>query len=513
MSANDVNGPKRSLILAGGGIKVAFQAGVMQVWLDEAGIEFDHADGASGGVFQLAMWCQGMTGTEIADSWRNMDPTDGLDLNWRQYIRFFYAESLLRLDNFRDKVFKGWGLDWEKIRGTDREATFNVYNFSRHELEVLTPDVMDDEMLTACVALPMWFPPVKRDGQTYIDSVFATDANIEEAIRRGADELWIIWTVSMEGKWNDGFVNNYFQVIENAANWRYKENLARIEASNAAIAAGGHGEYGRHIEVKVLQAEVPLNYLINLSRDRVNEAVNLGVGVAREWCAENGVAITHEGPDYPVSVHDALTTLSFTEEMKGFITPGAADYAVGYDAGKAAGTAAMFHLTIDVEGVHRFSADPDHSAVANGYFECEALGGRMEVSRGDFNLFIDGDSPDQTWMLYRLFFESAEGKQMTLSGYKDVRDAPGFDMWADTTTLYTTIYEGHVEKAEEDSAPVLAQGILKIQMLDFLHQMTTFRVTGPTVGDRVSAMSSFGELFLGKLWNVYASDLLAVSPV
>jgi predicted patatin/cPLA2 family phospholipase len=28
---------KRSLILAGGGLKVAFQAGVLQVWLDEAG--------------------------------------------------------------------------------------------------------------------------------------------------------------------------------------------------------------------------------------------------------------------------------------------------------------------------------------------------------------------------------------------------------------------------------------------------------------------------------------------
>jgi predicted patatin/cPLA2 family phospholipase len=38
---------KRSLILAGGGLKVAYQAGVLQVWLDEAGLSFDHADGAS----------------------------------------------------------------------------------------------------------------------------------------------------------------------------------------------------------------------------------------------------------------------------------------------------------------------------------------------------------------------------------------------------------------------------------------------------------------------------------
>lgn len=54
---------KRALIFAGGGIKVAFQAGVLQVWLDEAGLEFDLADGASGGCFNLAMWCQGMRGT------------------------------------------------------------------------------------------------------------------------------------------------------------------------------------------------------------------------------------------------------------------------------------------------------------------------------------------------------------------------------------------------------------------------------------------------------------------
>ena len=39
--------PKRSLMLAGGGVKIAFQAGVLQVWLDEAGLTFDHCDGVS----------------------------------------------------------------------------------------------------------------------------------------------------------------------------------------------------------------------------------------------------------------------------------------------------------------------------------------------------------------------------------------------------------------------------------------------------------------------------------
>jgi len=58
--------PKRSLMLAGGGVKIAFQAGVLQVWLDEAGIEFDHGDAVSAACFNLAMWTQGMSGTQIA---------------------------------------------------------------------------------------------------------------------------------------------------------------------------------------------------------------------------------------------------------------------------------------------------------------------------------------------------------------------------------------------------------------------------------------------------------------
>ena len=52
----------RALVMAGGGLKVGFQAGVLQVWLDEAGVTFDHADGAGGGCFNLAMYCEGRIG-------------------------------------------------------------------------------------------------------------------------------------------------------------------------------------------------------------------------------------------------------------------------------------------------------------------------------------------------------------------------------------------------------------------------------------------------------------------
>lgn len=499
---------KRSLILAGGGIKVAFQAGVLQVWLDEAGLEFDHADGASGGIFNLAMYCQGMSGTGIADNWRNLSPYLGADLNWEQYGKFFYAESLFTLDKYRKNVFPGWGLDWNKIRDTDKEATFNVYNFSEHELKVLTADEMNEDYLAAGVSLPMWFPPVVIDGDTYIDPVFITDANLEEAIRRGADELWVIWTVSERAEWNDGFVANYFQIIETSANGHFKRILRRIEENNTAISEGDPGEFGRHIEVKILKAEVPLHYLINLSSDRFKAAVNRGVEAARRWCVERGIPLNSP----PENLPEDPTKLRFTEEMKGYITLGETDYDAGFREGRKNGTFAMFHLTIEVDGVEHFVTDPELEAAAKGYFRCEALGGELPVEKGVFNLFVDHDDPSRKRMLYRLFFRDGSGEPLTLSGFKVIEDDPGYDVWNDTTTLFTRILRGHVSAEDEPQAQIVASGIIHIYLLDFLKQLTTFRTEGPTATVRASALTRFGRLFMGDLWDVYARRVLSSSP-
>ena len=259
------------------------------MWLDEAGVEFDHGDGVSAACFNLAMWTQGMSGREIADNWRNLNPITGVDVNWSQLARLLYAESLFELDAYRRKVFPAWGLDWEKIRLSRREATFNVYNFSKHELRPVTPPEMTEDFLVAAASLPIWFPPVRIEGDTYIDAVFNTASNLEEAIRRGADELWIIWTTSQRGEWMNGFVGNFFGIFEATTNGSYKQMLARIQRNNDAVVRGAQGEFGRHIAVRELKAEVPLHYLFNFSKKRTAKAVNQGVEAARAWCDENKV--------------------------------------------------------------------------------------------------------------------------------------------------------------------------------------------------------------------------------
>ncbi|MFD7322692.1 patatin-like phospholipase family protein [Streptomyces sp. NPDC059875] len=502
--------PRRSLILAGGGLKVAFQAGVLQVLLDEAELEFDHADGASGGVFNLAMYCQGMSGREIADNWRNLSPLKGVSPNWRELPKGPYARSLFTLDGYRRHVFPGWGLDWERIRTTDREATFNLYNFSANELETVTADQMDEERFCAGVSLPMWFPPVVIDGQTYIDPVYLTDGNVEEAIRRGCDELWIIWTVSRRHRWRDGFVANYFHIIETTANGQLQHWLRRIEASNAAIRGGDNGEFGRLIDVKLLSAEVPLNYLINFSKDRFAQAVELGVHSARRWCTAQGIP-WQPGP--PPGRPHGPTRIRFTERMVGRVAFGENDVReVASPEGAAAADIAL-HLTVDIRGVDRFIVGPEHEASLRGEIVCQELGGRLPVERGTFQLFVEQADPEHLRMLYRLFFTDRAGHRLTLSGYKDVSEDSRRGVWKDTSVLYTRIVRGHVDADEESEAELVASGSVHIRPTDFLKQLTTFRVEAATLPGRVTTLGRFGQFFFGKLWDVYAQGVLPWSPL
>jgi predicted patatin/cPLA2 family phospholipase len=502
---------KRSLILAGGGLKVAFQAGVLQVWLDEANLRFDHVDAASGGVFNLAMMAQGMTGRQIADNWRNLNPRAGISFDVSEIVKLGYAESLFTLDNYRKHVFPAWGLNWDRIRASTLEATFNVFNFSTKRLEVLEPAQMNEELFVACVSLPMWFPPVRYNGHTYIDSVFITDANIEEAIRRGADELWVIWTVSDKDEWNPGFVANYFQIIETSAVGHYRAILDRIDANNHAIARGEVGEFGRLITVRELKADVALHYLINFSQDRLAEAVNLGVQRARQWCAEQGIALHQPAPSTP----PVRASVEFTEEMKGFVTFGETDFQRGHQQGERDGSSFMFRLTISTGDIDHFVTDPAHATNrVRGWVRCDALGGQFPVEQGRFNLFVDQQDPAAKRMFYRLFFRDSVGNPVTLTGFKRIEDNPGRDLWSDTTTLFVRLLKGHVEEDADAHAPVLGAGILIIQPFDFLRQLTTFRAEAPggTVGDRISALSRFGRLFFGKLWDAYARRALTSGP-
>ena len=106
-------------------------------------------------------------------------------------------------------------------------------------------------------------------------------------------------------------------------------------------------------------------------------------------------------------------------------------------------------------------------------------------------------------MRYRLHFRDADGHPFTLSGVKTIRDDPGFDMWADTTTLACRLFKGHLSKAEESIASAIAAGVLRIYVADFLRQLASFVMQGGTWLQPASALAAFGKFFLRNIWAIY----------
>ncbi|HEV8560207.1 MAG TPA: FAD-dependent oxidoreductase [Actinophytocola sp.] len=202
----------------------------------------------------------------------------------------------------------------------------------------------------------------------------------------------------------------------------------------------------------------------------------------------------------PVAAATGRTSLSFTEEMAGFIVLGASDPRWIPVRGRHIGDRLAFRLTIRVDDVDTFLGEPEHLARADGWLEASFLGGRCDVQRGWFNLLVPGAEPGSREMRYRLWFTDAAGQPRTLAGWKDVHDGPATRLWHDTSTLYARLLYGHVPPGEDAAARVAGAGTLHIQPMDLAVMLTSFRAEGP---HGVVALARFGRFFVGQLWDVY----------
>lgn len=197
-------------------------------------------------------------------------------------------------------------------------------------------------------------------------------------------------------------------------------------------------------------------------------------------------------------------SMEFTEKMRGFVALGQTDPLTGWRLGRQLTQRFMFKLTITAPDVGRFVGSDDHTAVADGYVDCDILGGQLPVQRGWANLFVDTEHEGTREMRYRLWFSDMSGTPLTMYGFKTVRDDPGFDIWTDTSTLYIRLMKGHVppgENGSDDGAgEVIGAGVLKILPTDFARQLTTFKGSG---GGPLQSIARFGAFFTKSVMDAY----------
>jgi predicted acylesterase/phospholipase RssA len=290
---------RRSLVLSGGGAKIGWASGALQVLMDEAHLQFDHIDATSGSVFNLGMLLSGRSATEIARAWSELSPFEFLSFHpFHKYLTPWRLPSLLTQDAAARRILPKWGIDMARIRacthvnGHPVEATFNLLDFGTKRITTIPHTEMDQDHFLAVDAVPGVVPPVAADGTLYTDAMLLKDANLAEAVRRGADEIWVIWTVEDRLQWRGGIWNHIGHVFETCAVGNLKRDLDKVEEINQRVAAGTAEPGQRHITVHLLRPEqpIPVGYLWFRSSRQMAPTVETGRADTRRYLARLGIA-------------------------------------------------------------------------------------------------------------------------------------------------------------------------------------------------------------------------------
>ncbi len=496
---------RRSIILAGGGMRVAYQAGVLLA-LEDAGITFDHGDGTSGGTMNLAMLLSGLSPTEMCERWRTLNvKAFASPVSFGDYLNLPNAMALGDADGIVGDVFPHLGIDIARIRAsTGMAGTFNVCDFVRKTAEVIPHTDIDMDLLVAGISLPIFMPPVHARGTTWTDAVWIKDANLMEAVRRGADELWVVWCIGNTPTYYPGAFRQYVHMIELSANGKLFEEFRQIAELNERIARGEQPNgRTRPVVLHVIRpaTPLPLDPDFFLGRIDARTLVDTGYMDAARYLAAmtpQGIPFTPEA----TQMSDDTTGITFRETMGGFFAMGETDPKAGAARGETAGERLTMHATVTVRDVERFVQDPAHLGELTGEVIFAPLGSPSPASVGVFNLFAPTTDQSLRHMVYELGFQSG-GAQYYLAGKKHVRDDAGFDLLRDTTTLYTTLHKG-----TDASAPVVGAGILTLGAGDFASLLGTIRPIGTqSAMDGAAAVARFGKFFAGQLADVYGGVL------
>jgi predicted acylesterase/phospholipase RssA len=501
LAADSAETTHRSLVLAGGGMRVAWQAGVLKA-LCEAGLRFHHGGGTSGGTMNLGMLLSGLTPDEMCERWRSVDVRDFVSLMpMREYLKGMHMKAMGDAAGIVDKVFPHLGIDPARIRTAQgMSGSFNVCNFTRKTNEAVPHTEIDLDLLVAGVSLPIFMPPVKRGDTEYLDSVWIKDANVIEAVKRGAEEVWLVWCIGNTPTYHDGAFNQYVHMIEISAAGKLNEELDWVRELNERIARGD-SPYGQRQPVRLHvvkpQKPLPLDPDFYLGRIDAATLVDRGYADAMHYLGvmtSAGVALAPEA----TQMADAATGIAFRETMAGYFSLGATDPATGAAQGKTANTQLALHASIDIDGIDAFVADPQHRSGLSGHVDFAPLGINIPASHGVFALFMPGDEPGLRWMVYELGFQHG-GKDYYLAGKKEVRIASPLAMWHATTTLYTKLHEGR-----DASGPVVGAGVLSLGVSALMSLASTFHATNaPTLGKSVGAVGTFVGFFTKSLVSTY----------
>lgn len=492
---------RRALILPGGGMRVAYQAGAIQR-LHEEGLRFSHGDGTSGGLMNLGALMSGVAPADLARRWRTLRARAFISpLPLTGYLNFPNLRAFGDFDGIRKHVYPHLGIDADRINKAEGvSARFNICDFAEKAVVAVPHHEITEGQLLAGMSLPMFTPAVEARGTTWTDAVWIRDSNLLQAVQDGADELWVVWCIGNTPQWQNGTLNQYVHMIEMAAVGALNAELAEIARLNGRIAAGEapHG-HTTPVRVHLIRPDlpIPLDPAYVSGRVSGDALVDQGYRDASAYLAgmtPGGVPLDGRATRTPAP----RPGVTFRETMTGRIAFGTDDPRTGWRDPNA--VPVVLNATINIRDIQGFIADPGHRGDMAAHVFSPRLGFIRPATHSTFQLFAPTEDGTLTHMTYEAGL-MLDGRQHFLSGRKHVRRGPPWRMWGETTTLHVRLHKGR-----DTSGEIVAAGILRLGLADFLGLMTTLSARdSPGFGRRIRSVGAFVGFFAGTLSDTYFS--------
>lgn len=481
---------RRALILSGSAARPSYQVGSLLA-LQEQGLTFQLMNGTSGGSLNMSMLLSGLAPADMAQRWRELKIHTSMAFSpMKEYLKANPLESLSDGISFKEKVLPQLGIDFERIHAVSVvQAGYNLLDYGDKAVEVISHSAINADLLIAGMSLPGVVAPLHLGGKVYLDSGFVQDANLSEAVRQGAEELWVLWGLGNTSAYRSDPLHLYLQMLETSANTALNQQLAAIRELNQRI-AGGDSPYGqrRQIQVHIIKPDYPLPLDAELHQGHIDHhnLIDMGYADAKQYLAQlseapgGATALNAKNPtSMPNPVPGVRLQLRFVGEL------------VLLDSGTH--HASQLNLCLHVHDLEQFIDAVEPNARLTGHLQTTALNTSVTpIHAGQYMLTILSGGARRG--IYQMNIPHGD-KTIVLVAEQILRDAQRHDFWKDLSTLTVRLYDG--------DAP-WATGDLHLSMPDLKTWLGSIHATDThSMAESVKTVGRYTKFFLGELSAAY----------
>ncbi len=184
---------KRALVLAGGGARGSFQAGVWK-YLTQIGWEPDIICGTSIGAINAAAIGSGMDIKTLIHLWTTYNRRRMYRLNLLQFVAYLFSKRAIKplLDTKPLQKMLHDNLDFTALKKSKTKIIITAVNMLTGHPEFFNQSQIQLKHILASGAMPLLFPWQEINGEPYWDGGVMVNTPIAPALDFGADEIIVV---------------------------------------------------------------------------------------------------------------------------------------------------------------------------------------------------------------------------------------------------------------------------------------------------------------------------------